>query len=163
MLEVGPLKQSQRDLRRPLAQRKPSAAPNKEIKAVANPGFHPSLPPKPHQHHPGHDFAQKFHRCIPVTWGLGAARAHPTGLNKDRCWKNMVFIPLLPPKPHQHHPGHDFAQKFDGCIPVTWGLGATRAHPTGVNKDRYRQNNLLVVAALRGGRMPSFASLVANG
>ena len=35
-------------------------------KAVANPVLHPSLPPKPHENQADQDFAQKFHRCIPV-------------------------------------------------------------------------------------------------
>ena len=37
--------------------------------AVASPVFHPSLPPKPHGHRPGDDFAQKFDRCIRVAAG----------------------------------------------------------------------------------------------
>ena len=41
----------------------------KKIEAVANPVFHPSLPPKPHEHRPGDDFAQKFDRCIRVAAG----------------------------------------------------------------------------------------------
>ena len=36
----------------------------KKIKAVANPVLHPSVPPKPHEHRPGDDFARKFDRCI---------------------------------------------------------------------------------------------------
>ena len=35
-------------------------------KAVASPVFHPSLPRKPREHRPGHDFAQPFDCCIPV-------------------------------------------------------------------------------------------------
>ena len=41
----------------------------KRNKAIAKPGFHPSLPPKPHEHRPGQDFARKFDRYIPVAAG----------------------------------------------------------------------------------------------
>ena len=38
-------------------------------KAVAKTVLHPSLPPKPHEHRSGDDFAQKFDRCILVVAG----------------------------------------------------------------------------------------------
>ena len=75
--EMGPPEQSQRDLRRPLAQPRPFAAPQK-IKAVANPVFQPSSPPKPHEHQPSHDLAQKFDRFNPSllpAWSFGVAPA----------------------------------------------------------------------------------------
>ena len=58
--------QSQRDLRRPLAQPRQCAAPPKKSRPSQNPVFHSSLAPTPHEHKPGYDFAQKFDRCIPV-------------------------------------------------------------------------------------------------
>ena len=64
--EARPPEQPQPEARRPLAQSRPPTAPLKQIKAIANPVFHPSLPPKPHEHRPGDDFAQKFDRCIRV-------------------------------------------------------------------------------------------------
>ena len=45
---TGSPEQPQREVRRPLAQSRPSAAPRKSYKAVANPIFHPFLPRKPH-------------------------------------------------------------------------------------------------------------------
>ena len=63
--EEGPPEQSQRDLQRPSAQPRPSAVPQKNRGRI-NSMFNPSLPPKPHEHQPGHDFAPKFDRCIPV-------------------------------------------------------------------------------------------------
>ena len=74
--ETGPPEQLQRQVRRFLAQSRPSAAPQNFSKAVANPVFHPSLPREPHEHRPGHDFAQKIDRCIPSllpALGCGAA------------------------------------------------------------------------------------------
>ena len=56
---VGAPEQLQHDLRMSLAQPSPSVAPQK-INAVVNPVFPPSLPPKPHEHQPRPDFAQKF-------------------------------------------------------------------------------------------------------
>ena len=63
------------------AQGRKPTGPEK-IKAVANPVFHPSLPPKskPHEHRPGDDFAQKVRllysrRCCPRG---GLARRQPT-------------------------------------------------------------------------------------
>ena len=72
--EVRPREQSQHALRRPLAKPRSSPAPQLAIEAVANPVFHFSLPPKPHEHQPGHDFAQKFDRCIPVAAARVALR-----------------------------------------------------------------------------------------
>ena len=39
------------------------------MEAVANPVFHPSKPPKPHEHRPGDDFAQMLYRSIRVAVG----------------------------------------------------------------------------------------------
>ena len=52
---------------------------SKKIKAVANPVFYPSLfAPKPHEHRPGDDFAQKFDRCIRVAAGRVMGWRQPT-------------------------------------------------------------------------------------
>ena len=67
--EAGPPERPQPEARGPLAQSRPPTAPRKKIKAVTNPVFHPSSPPKPHEHRPGDDFAQKFNRCVPVAAG----------------------------------------------------------------------------------------------
>ena len=67
--KVGPPEQSQRDLRRRLARPRPSAVPKKQSRSSQTRVFHPSSPPKPepHEHQPGHDFAQNiFDRCFPV-------------------------------------------------------------------------------------------------
>ena len=67
--EAGPPERPQPEARRPLAQSRPPTTPQKTIKAVANPVFHSSLSPKPHEHRPGDGFAQKFDRCIRVASG----------------------------------------------------------------------------------------------
>ena len=62
-------------------------------KAVANPFFYPSLPPKPFEHQPGHDFAQTFDRCIPVAaarvglWGSPPKRSQERS-PPSRCRRN---------------------------------------------------------------------------
>ena len=66
--EAGPTERPQREARRPLAQSRPPTAPKKN-QGRRKPSFHPSLPPKPHEHQPGEDFAQKFDRCIRVAAG----------------------------------------------------------------------------------------------
>ena len=78
--EVGPPEQSQRDLRMPLAQPRPYAPPKKDSRPPPTQFFHPFLPPKPHEHQPGHDLAQNSIGVSPSLlpeWGFGAAPAHP--------------------------------------------------------------------------------------
>ena len=62
--EAGPPQQPQREVRRPLAQSRPSVAPQKIKLAVANPVFPPSLPRNPHEHRRSHEFAQGFDHHI---------------------------------------------------------------------------------------------------
>ena len=115
--EAGPPERPQPKARRPLAQSRPSTAPQKKNKAVANPVFHPSLPPKPHQHGPGEDFAEKFDRCIRVAAGRVGLWG---GVSPPKTPKSYRFL-------------SDAGKK-----------------------------SLPLPAALRGGRAPSLASWVAN-
>ena len=62
---AGPPEQSQRDLRRSLAQLN-RLRRLKNDRGRRKPSFHPYLPPKPLEHRLGNDFDQKFNRCIPV-------------------------------------------------------------------------------------------------
>ena len=84
--EAGPPERPQCEARWPLAQRRPPTGLKNKIKAVANPIFHPSLPPQPHEHQLRDDYAQKFDRCIPVAaarlgiWG----GASPSKRSQDR-------------------------------------------------------------------------------
>ena len=47
--ETGPPERPQREARCPLARSRPPTAPQKKVKAVQNPVFHPSMPPKPYE------------------------------------------------------------------------------------------------------------------
>ena len=52
-----------------------------------------------------------------------ASLAQPTSSaapprKKSRPSQTQFSIPPMPPKPREHKLGHDFAQKFDRCIPV---------------------------------------------
>ena len=91
----------------------------------------------------------------------------PTAPKKKQGRRKPSFSsPSLPPKPHQHQPGDDFAQKFDRRIPVAaaregfWG-GASN-NLLGDLLAGAGKTSLPLAAALRGGRAPSLASLVAN-
>ena len=52
---------------------------------------------------------------------------------RGRHKQSQCFFPSLPPKPHEHRPYHEFAQKFDRCIPVAfspaWGVSGLRQPP----------------------------------
>ena len=68
--------------RRPLAQPRPSAAPqNRTRRPVANSIFRHAVPAKSRQHPPRHEFPQHFDSCTavapPPPRGLWAASAHP--------------------------------------------------------------------------------------
>ena len=67
--EAGPPERPQPEARRPLARSRPPTAPQKKTRPSQTQFFHPSLPPKPHDHRPGDDFAQKFDRFIRVAAG----------------------------------------------------------------------------------------------
>ena len=114
--EVGPPEQSQRDLRRPGTQPRPSATLKKKIKSVANPVFHTSLPPKPLKHTTSRRSSIAVSPSLLPACGLGAAPARPRDPNSD----GLLLI-----------------------------AGAAKTLP--------------VAGALREGRLPSRASLVANG
>ena len=58
--------------------------------AVANSAFHPSLLPKPHEHRPSDEFAQKFDRCILATAGrvgLWGGASQRKGSQEQRAWR----------------------------------------------------------------------------
>ena len=66
----------------------------KNIKAVANSVFQPSLPPTPYKHQPGHDFAHKLDHCIPAAASSMGLRgcASPPKRSQER----------QPPSPCRH-------------------------------------------------------------
>ena len=107
-----------RDLRRPLPQPRPPAAPNNK--------------PRPSQ--------SQF--CIPLCFPNHTSTYQVTTSLRTSI---TASPPLLP----------------------AWGFGAALAHPRYPKSDSLRagagKNNLPVATALRGRRLPSLPSLVANG
>ena len=91
--EAGPPFWPQPEARRSLfrSHRKHRPRGLENIKVVANPVFHPSLPSKPHEHQSGNDFAQKLDRCIPVTgarvglWGGASPSKRSQAKRVCRC------------------------------------------------------------------------------
>ena len=80
---AGPPERPQRETQRPLAQSRPLTATQKKSRPAQTQFFIVSRPPKPHEHQPGHDYAQKFDRCILVAaarvglWGGASPRKKP--------------------------------------------------------------------------------------
>ena len=84
---------------------------------------------------------------------------------KSRPLQTQFFIPL-------HLPNHTSTDKVTSSIAVSasllaaWGFGAAPAHPRDPKSDSLLSDpgktSLPLAAALRGGRAPSLASLVAN-
>ena len=116
--EVGPPEQSQCDLRRPLAQPRPSVAPQNKSR--------PS----------------QTHFSIPLCLPNYTSTNHVT----SSLGSSIATSPSLLP---------------------AWGFGAAPAHPRDPKSDSLLpgagKSNLPVAAALRRARLPSLASLVANG
>ena len=81
---------------------------------------------------------------------------------------SSLFSSQTTREPHEHRPGHDFAQKFDRCIPIAAacvGLRGCASHPRHPQSDSLfggaGRNNRPLTVAPRGGRGPSLASSVA--
>ena len=62
---------------------------SKKVKAIANPIFYPSLPPKPHKHQPDHEFAQK--PLLLPAQGLGAGPTHPRDPKSDILLPGIIL------------------------------------------------------------------------
>ena len=101
-----------------------------------------------------------------------SARPRPstTPQKKSRPSQTQFFIPLCLPN---HTSTNRVTTSLRSSIAVSpsllpaRGFGAAPAHPRDPKSDSLLagagKNNLPVAAALRGGRLPSLASLVANG
>ena len=85
----------------------------------------------------------------------------------------MFFIPLR--LPNLNHTSTNqvttslriYSIAVSPSLLPAWGFGAAPAHPRDPKRDSLLagagKNNLPAAAALRGGRLPSLASLVSNG
>ena len=88
--ETGPPEQPQREARRPPAQSRVSAAPQK-ITRPSQTRFFILLYLANHEHRPGHDFPQKLGRSIPVAAscvGLRGCASRPIRLKSDSLFGN---------------------------------------------------------------------------
>lgn len=102
--QARPPERPQREVRRPLAQRRPTTRGTTEITNIAaNPVCHSSLPAKPHEHRAGRDFAQAFDPCISVAAARvgirGCTSTHKTVLERcllRQCKKTMFRYPRRP-------------------------------------------------------------------